>query len=88
MESRGRRVETIILRIKSHLQTIQEYYDNDGVYVTSPITINAIRRAQENIVSLTRQLINYEDLFQNVYCVNEDVNEDKTSTSSRESFML
>jgi hypothetical protein len=77
MSARGQKVQRILLRIKKHLDSIQDYYSEED-FATSPIILGAIRREQENVVSLARQLMGYEDLFDKyVYGISdEDEDED------------
>lgn len=61
MPTREKTFEQILLQIKKHLTSIEDYYADEN-YGTA-LLVAAVKREQENIVSLVRQLMSYEDLL-------------------------
>lgn len=62
MTTREKIFEQILLQIKTHLTSIDAYYADEN-YGEAALLIAAVKREQENIVSLVRQLMSYEDLL-------------------------
>lgn len=62
MTTREKTFEQILLQIKKHLTSIEAYYTDDN-YGETALLAAAVKREQENIVSLVRQLMSYEDLL-------------------------
>jgi len=69
--ARGQEFERLIARIKRHLASIQDYYADEN-YASSSLILGAVRREQENIVSLASEMVKYEDLLEKLYLFDEN----------------
>ena len=69
--ARGQQFERLIARIKRHLASIQDYYADEN-YPSSSLILSAVRREQENIVSLASEMVKYEDLLEKLYLFDEN----------------